>query len=85
MTFGGGDFNSGNNEKTLTGNPSCAHQFFPEQIIDRVARIVISNGNATAVLSPVRWHIKSSGLDTPSPEKKVWVWRSILNGIARQR
>mgnify|MGYP003298881394 CR=1 FL=1 len=24
--------------------------------------------------------IKSSGLDTPSPEKKVWVWRSIVDG-----
>src|SRR5205085_11510489 len=23
----------------------------------------------------------SSGLETPSPEKKVWVWRSMLKGI----
>src|SRR5438270_13495803 len=25
--------------------------------------------------------IKSSGLETPSPEKNEWVWRSKLNGI----
>src|SRR5437762_2241054 len=27
--------------------------------------------------------IKSSGLETPSAEKKVWVWRSTLNAMVR--
>jgi hypothetical protein len=52
MAFGGGDFNSGNNEKTLHGQSIRAHQFFPEQIIDRVARIVISNGNPMQSFRP---------------------------------
>src|SRR5947209_14933595 len=28
--------------------------------------------------------ILSSGLETPSPEKKVWVWRSMLKATARR-
>src|SRR5438552_16887773 len=52
MTFGGGDFNFWNNEKTLHWQSILAHQFFTEQIIDSVARIVISNGNAMQSFCP---------------------------------
>ena len=79
-----GDFNSGQNEKTIHWQAILAHQFFPQQIIDRFASIVISNGEAVQSFCP-RAGNQIFRTGNAVAGKKVWVWRSILNGIARQR
>ena len=46
MTIGGRDLHSGENEKIINRQPIQSHQAFLEQVIDRIACVVIGDGNA---------------------------------------
>ena len=46
MSVGGGHFDSGQNEKIVDRQPVQPHQAFLEQVIDRVAGVVIGDGDA---------------------------------------
>ena len=51
MTIGGGHFHSGQNEEIIDGQTIQPHQTFLKQVIDRVAGVVIGDGNTVQTLN----------------------------------
>jgi len=50
MTIGCGDLHSGNDEEIIDGEAIGTDQFLTGQILDRIASIVVGQGNATQPL-----------------------------------
>src|SRR6266481_9547478 len=50
MSVGGGDFDSGQNEKIVDWQTIEPHQAFLEEVIDRIASVVIRDSDATQTL-----------------------------------
>src|SRR5207244_7327881 len=46
MAIGGRHFHSWENEKIINGQSVQSHQAFLEEVIDRIARVMIGNGDA---------------------------------------
>ena len=54
MAFGGGDFDAGNDEKIIHRQSVLPHQPFLEQVVDRVAGVVIGDGNPCSPFARAR-------------------------------